>query len=155
MRQTSPRSVGHILSSKSSGLERLLERVNNLAEVNRALHSYLAAPLNAHCQLQNIKGQWAVVHVDSSAWATRLRYQIPQLLKFLQSLPGLGQLKEIQIQIRPPRHQAPKPKARSAQFSAASAAAVHALAESTSDPKLSAALRRLANRHRGGSERQR
>jgi len=88
-----------------------------------------------------------LVHIDSTAWATRLRYQSPQLLRCLHRHPSLAQLRRIEIRVTPlaqPVSSSPQP----ATLSAANAAIIDSTADSLSDPNLRTALKRLARRGR-------
>jgi len=88
-----------------------------------------------------------LVHIDSTAWATRLRYQSPQLLRCLHRHPSLAQLRRIEIRVTPlaqPASSSPQP----ATLSAANAAIIDSTADSLSDPNLRTALKRLARRGR-------
>jgi hypothetical protein len=90
-----------------------------------------------------------VLHCRSSARATRLRHQKMRLMALLQQHPAFQGLMEIDIQIRPQSQDAqpaanerPRPKR---QLTAATRAMILGIADSISDPELSASLKRLAD----------
>lgn len=90
-----------------------------------------------------------VLHCRSSARATRLRHQKMRLIALLQQHPAFQGLMKIDIQIRPQSQDVPpsteQPPRPKRQLSAATRAIILGIADSISDPKLSASLKRLAD----------
>ena len=93
-------SVGTILNNPSSHLARLLASVHLLQELDQIIADKLPANIGDHCKAANIKDNQIVIIADSSAWATRLRYQGPQLLKNLRQIPKFAHINDIHIKIR-------------------------------------------------------
>ena len=92
-----------------------------------------------------------VLHSTSSARATRLRHQKMRLIALLQQHTAFQGLMEIDIQIRPQSQEAQTASAEGKEprphreLSSASRAMILGIADSVSDPELSASLKRLAN----------
>lgn len=129
-------TVGHIIRHGKR-----LRRFNNL------LQTLLPAELKAHCQLANIKGNTAVIHVSSTVWATRIRYQIPFILNKLQDDDIGRQITDIEIRVHPGSARVKREKTvRRASMSKEAALSVQRCAASVDDAKLRSALERLARR---------
>ena len=136
----SPKSVRHLLKDKPTlkilGLEisaqrALLQRVRRL----------LPADLAPHCLAAREHDGRLILHTDSAAWATRLRFMAPQLQRRLEGeLPdvrGITVRLLLQQPARAPRH-------RSVHKSAVAAAIIHESARDTKQPQLREALIRLS-----------
>jgi len=108
----------------------------------------LPAPLSPHCSRAIPRGEVLILLVESSAWASRLRYAGRELLRQLQR----RRLRFTRVQIRvtlDPRPLPPRTAGRRAlPLSAQNAALLQNLAESVDDEGLKTALRRLS-RHTG------
>lgn len=140
-------SITTLLTNKDSALCRLSDRARYLATLDRAVRSQLPASIADHCRVANLRDNILVLQVDGTVWATKLRYQLPQILADLQCLPDLKGLDSVRVRVAPPQTlQAPPPMARP-RLSEQSAELLRQTADSTPDPDLAAALRRLA-RHR-------
>jgi len=99
MKKATP-SVGTILKNPSSHLARLLASVHLLQELDQIIADNLPANTGQHCKAANLKENQLVIIAESSAWATRLRYQGPQLIASLQRIPKFAHINDIHIKIR-------------------------------------------------------
>ena len=133
-------ALDHVASrGQSNHLLRMLSQQRNLLE---QVQSLLPEPVRDHCLHARIKGTQLVLHTDSSAWMTRLRFHGPQLVKALRSLaPGLQSVK-IRVLID---SQARGPGRRAKNLSPRAAKSIQLAARSVADDKLSAALLRLGH----------
>jgi len=151
----SPKPLHKLLHGSSDALSRVLGHAGRLAALDRAVHPLLGEPLARHCRVANLRRDTLVLQVDSPAWAARLRYQTPALLKSLHGsdpASGLDGLRDIEVKIAPPAEPRPARAMRAAPMSADSARLIEAVAEDTADGALRSALRRLARHHRGPDE---
>ncbi|HKK06091.1 MAG TPA: DciA family protein [Gammaproteobacteria bacterium] len=152
----SPKPLHKLLCASSDALSRVLGHAQRLSALDEKLRPLLGQPLAAHCRVANLRRGTLVIQVDSSAWAARLRYQVPGLLKTLRSRQdadgALNSLEDIQIKILPPAQVPQNRAARQVRMSGESARLIEAVAQSTDDPSLSSALRRLAGRSRNPDE---
>lgn len=82
----------------------LIQKTQQLTQLNQCLHT-IAVDLAAHCRVADIQGNCLILHVDNAAWATRLRYETPQLLKLLNPHPDFSNIEAIRWQIHRPLHQ--------------------------------------------------
>ena len=122
-----------------SHLGRMLEKQHALLQMVR---SQLPSPLDQHCLHARISGKLLIIHTDSSAWSTRLRFHGPQLIRALKrEAPRLQQLKvNIHIDLADKAT-----KRRQIILSKHGATQILDAADSVDDPELRAALRRLGS----------
>jgi predicted nucleic acid-binding Zn ribbon protein len=73
-----PKSVRHLLKSKPN-LRRLELEISAHKVLLDRVRQALPADLAGHCIFAQLHGSRLLVHVDSPAWATRLRFMAPQL----------------------------------------------------------------------------
>ncbi len=106
----------------------------------------LAPEARAHCLQANATQGNLTLVVDSAAWATRLRYQCPDLAR---SLAGAG-ITGVKVRARP-RERIPTRQTTEHLSQLTPAAADHLLgaAEHTADAGIAEVFRRLASRRRG------
>ena len=131
---------------RSSYLLRMLHQQQTLLEQVRQL---LPSPVADHCLHARIEGTQLILHTDSSAWMTRLRFHGPHLIKaLLTRAPHLKTLKT-RVLITPPQF---RPRCASRGISRHSAESIQNIAKSVSDDKLRAALLRLGKIGLGDQE---
>ena len=138
-----PVSIAKLFSG--GALPRLLDHSRALAQLDRALHKALPDPLKEHCHVVNLRGQTLTLAADSPAWAARLRYQSRTVLQHLARMQTVT-VRTITVRIapaRPPRQEKPK---RQAQLSATNARLLQQTANALTDPRLRAALLKVASR---------
>ncbi|NIQ10147.1 MAG: DUF721 domain-containing protein [Gammaproteobacteria bacterium] len=139
-----PRAIFDLLENQFSGeLEQTIRRSNSLRRLSDRLQTLLDSELAEHCHLLNVRDGLIIIACDSTAWATRLRYQIPTLLEALRQLRGLDDIRDIQVRIQPSSHTTTKAKSR-ATLSSQSAYCIRECANSITDSALQQALKRLA-----------
>ena len=132
-----------------STLNGIASQANFLVKIDKLVRQHLKPPLQDHCKVANYRENILYLHVDSPAWATRLRFSLPLLVSSLQQFKELRGLKEIQI------HQAnasisgntPR-RSTKIRLSKDTAEQLNCLADCVTDKKLSAALIRLAKHSR-------
>ena len=147
---------------------KILRNAEKLLQINQLVHASLPASAQPHCRVSGIDAHTLRIVVDSPAWATRLRQLAPQILSELQKKrhsPCWGQdlarlipeqLRHIRVISRP--GQVEKPASRqNAQgriqgrrtLSPQAAHMVQQTAAYIEDPRLRAALLRLAKHAQG------
>jgi len=109
------------------------------------LHHYLPPALRPHVRLQRLDAQAFIIEVDSAPWAARLRFQLPQLRQWLQSHCHFA-VPRGRLRVRPPLAQpaGTKPLTKP-RLSQQNARHLRQQASRCNDPRLRAALYRLAN----------
>jgi len=142
---TKPRSLHLFLSVGTTA--RLLEYAHQLQTLNAHLAACLEREASAHARVAHLGNGRLLLHTDSAAWSTRLRYLVPQLLRCLRQNSALADLQHIEVRVAPSAQPA-VPVTRPVVLSADNAAILDSTANSISDPALRAALKRLARHGR-------
>ena len=133
--------------SKNSSLCTLINHTKHLVKLNRIVQRQLTYSLQPHCKVANYRENTLYLHVDSAAWATRLRFNIPQLTEQLKKTKEFKELQSIRIhQGKQPINKENKQKPINIRLSKDTAEQLNCLADNVTDEKLASALKRLAKR---------
>ena len=143
-----PGKLSHCLGPRSGKRRRkgklalLLHRADSHAEIERELTAGWPVEVREHCRLAGVRDGNVVLLVDSSAWATRLRYALPELTETSELLRSA---KNIRVKVRPTHESPPEPPLRKPnRLTTQSADVLLACSETIGDDQLAASLRRLA-----------
>ncbi len=101
MGTSSPKHILNLLSPGPGLLGTIINQIQLLKQLSLALKSHLPAPLDQHCDVAAVHQTTLVVHADSPAWATRLRYLAPALATSLRDQSGYQWIRDIKIKVRP------------------------------------------------------
>lgn len=99
-KKNQPQSIIKLLQKKHSSLADLYKKANSIQEIDHKLKKYLDPSLQDKFQLANIEPDVATLIVNSSAWATRLRYNIPTILNLLNNNLNFTAIKTVRIKIK-------------------------------------------------------
>ena len=134
-------SISELFAS-SDNLSRLCNHIEKLNSLQTKLRGYLEPPLGEHVIIADYRQKTLVLHAGSAAWATKLRYRTPDILKlFRDDLPGLRT-----IRIKNPPVETPVQKTRrAANATPGSVDTIRQAADRMADPSLRAALLRIAD----------
>ena len=124
-------------------LRLLLNQAERLEHLQRLLESQLQPAAREHCHVASWRDGTLLLVVTDGHWATRLRYQQKRLLAALQAMEAFGNLRRILYKVQPPLVPA-KRGGHAAELSNSAAESLRDTAEGITDPKLRAALERLA-----------
>ncbi|MDQ8039839.1 MAG: DUF721 domain-containing protein [Rickettsiella sp.] len=80
------------------------KKVILLKKINQLWQAEIPLEICQHSRVANFRENCLVIEIDSAAWATRLRYLIPDLTKKLAKNPLLNSLKQIEWYIQPNFH---------------------------------------------------
>jgi len=140
---TNPVCISEYINAPTGCLRETLSRARRLQQIDNMLANFLGDPLSRHCRLANINANTAVIHTDSPAWATRLRYLLPEILHFLCHSPVNADVTHAWIRVKPAH---PKRGAvnRTKRLSRESSALLAGVAVEISDHGLRDALLRLS-----------
>lgn len=137
-------------SSPHASLQPLFSKLRELASISTHIKEILGEPLSQYCQVANIYGSRLVLIAANGSVATQIRFQTEALLKAIKKVPGLAHIREIHCKVKPIEasflERPEKPKQKVALLSPKTAAILSDTANSISDPKLRAALERIAKR---------
>ncbi|MCO7516663.1 DUF721 domain-containing protein [Pseudomonas guariconensis] len=143
----SPAQPPSALLRQARPLRLLLNQAERLAHLQRLLESQLQPAARAHCHVASWRDGTLLLVVTDGHWATRLRYQQKRLQRQLQALEAFANLQRIRFQVQPPVG-APRHSGQAAELSENAAESLRETAEGITDPKLRAALERLASHAR-------
>lgn len=137
-------SLQTILDSKNNSFAGLVNKVKCLTELSQLWHTIIEPALLPHCRVANLRDKRLIIEVDSAAWLTRLRYQLPELLTKLRSYSELRDLQAIDWYIEPNIPTTQQSNAHPKPFSPHTVQLLHETAEGITNETLRNALLRLA-----------
>lgn len=142
------KSIQEWLQGKKNHLHSLLRTANQLITYQTLIQQLLPEPLARHCYVAGYHTSVLTLIVDSSAWAHRLRFFLPELQDRLKRTADFRTLTEIRYKVDPSwlRTKQHLPKQSPLTLSTNSAQLVKATAENIADPALREALLRLSQR---------
>jgi hypothetical protein len=95
------KSLQQILDKNKSLLPQLMQKTRYLQTLDKLLRTFMEHELAKHCRLAEIKdGKEMVIIAENAAWATRLRYAIPEILKNINTQPEFKTIKKIRYRIK-------------------------------------------------------
>ncbi|MFQ5659089.1 MAG: DciA family protein [Gammaproteobacteria bacterium] len=136
-------SIQSVLNSGSEGLSALCAHASRIANIQQILCTELGPPLSEHLSIANFRHRTLIIHADSPAWATRLRFNAPHILKIAQTTCGLTGLCTVRVKVFIPENDYSQAK-RKISLSDNSARTIRKLAKTTTSTLLRAALFRLS-----------
>lgn len=139
----SPPEVALIVT-RSGHLKQLADRAAQFGALDRVLRTAVGEPLAGHVRLAAVRDGCVVVQAESSAWASRLRFAAPAVLRALGAEPGFENVRSLRVRTRMDAAPAAPETPRRARMSAEAAAGLESNAASVADESVRAALLRLA-----------
>ena len=143
-----PARAPAVLLREARPLKALFSQAQRLAQLQRLVESQLQPAAREHCHVASWREGTLLLIVTDGHWATRLRYQQKRLLRQLQMMEAFSSLTRINFRVQPVAGVAPA-AGHPMDISTRSAQNIHATAEGITDPKLKAALERLARHGKG------
>ncbi len=132
------------LLREAKPLKALFSAAQRLDRLQHLLESQLQPAAREHCHLASWREGCLLLIVTDGHWATRLRYQQRRLQRQLQLIEEFAGLQRILFKVQPAYHPQ-QPANQSMVLSSAAAESIQITADGISDPKLRAALERLAS----------
>ena len=134
-----PHKVARVLEdgAQLGHLNRMLKQQRALLEQTRKI---LPAPLNEHCLHARIDGERLILHTDSPAWSTGLRFHAPRIIAALES--RAPNLKKVDVRILVQQEVRPA-TGRRGSLPGKTAALIRELADGLGDAELRTAFKRL------------
>jgi hypothetical protein len=124
-------------------LSKLVSQSREVSRLNAILQDCLPATLVAHCQVANHQDQKLVLTASSSAYASKLRYLIPEIKQQFKEQLNITAAIHIKVAVMNTTHSSPQPSRRLTMTPEA-AKVIAETAVDINDTKLQAALLRLA-----------
>lgn len=98
---STPEPIHHHLVSKRGPLSDLLRHCRQLMALDECVRSVLSPAMATHVRVANYDGGRLVLQVDSPAWQSRLRFEVPRLGDQLRRHTSLRGLEQIIVSTRP------------------------------------------------------
>ncbi|MFK3797606.1 MULTISPECIES: DUF721 domain-containing protein [unclassified Pseudomonas] len=124
-------------------LKAIFNHAQRLAHLQRLLESQLQPAAREHCHVASWREGTLVLVVTDGHWATRLRYQQKRLQRQLVAFREFANLTRLSLKVQPSITRGAVP-GQPRDLSPVAAEALNEAAEGITDPKLRAALERLA-----------
>lgn len=146
-----PARASAALLREARPLKALFGEARRLDRLQQLVDGQLQPAAREFCRVASWRDGTLLLIVTDGHWATRLRYQQRRLQRQLQSIETFRDLSRIQFKVQPPeppRHRPGPPPA----LSTRAADNIQATARGIADPKLKAALERLASHARPNAD---
>lgn len=137
------KSIHSLINDQSEILHALTTHTTRITKLQSKIRSEMGPPLSEHLIIANYSNKTLTIHTENPAWASKLRFNIPNILKISQSKCGLAELSTIRIKVIPSDSNKEKPD-RKLKLSEQSKEMIRKTAETTKDNKLRSVLLRLS-----------
>lgn len=94
-------SITDRLAHPGNPLHGMVVQARYFDAIGKALAEYLGPPANEHCRLATVRGDKAVLCVDSPVWYSKLRFRGPEIVGFFRSRCRLEAIAGINIHVDP------------------------------------------------------
>jgi hypothetical protein len=84
-----------------SDLARLLDQASLRDSLSAQLRALLPEDARNHCEVASVHGARLTILAANAAWATRLRFMLPDLLPQLNQLADFGTVRDVQVRVAP------------------------------------------------------
>lgn len=138
-------SVSQWLHHSASLLGLYQKKAMQLIEWNRLWQQHGDPNLALCSRIANFREPCLIIEVDNAAWASRIRYWVPDLLNQLRAWSGLGKLQEIKCYVKFPDPKPVTEKRKVNKITPHSAILLHSIADTITHAGLRAALKQLAS----------
>lgn len=92
-----PKSIIHYF--KTGSLKFIVQKANQITTLKKILENLLPSEIIPYCQVMNISYKTLILRLDNAAWATRVRYLIPNLIEAFSQRKM--HITSIQCRVRP------------------------------------------------------
>ncbi|MGE0384840.1 MAG: DciA family protein [Gammaproteobacteria bacterium] len=139
-------AVSALLRRPGLRIAELVRRAEEAGGCTARIRALVEAQFRPHLVHAHVAAKQLVVVVDTAAWATRWRYQAPELLRCIRAGAGFAGVESIRVRVAvsdPPRV---RPASGAPRMSRTAAAFLQQVSDSTPDPELKATFARLSRR---------
>jgi hypothetical protein len=141
------RAISDLLQDKRYPLAELCKKAISNKKIDQKLKKHLDPSLSDHFELANIKTDVATILVNSPAWATRLRYNIPAILSTLNKQLNFSSVNTVRIKVKKVVHENITLSKKPTPLSKSSVQVLVDVANNFSDPELRSCLLKLSKHH--------
>lgn len=138
-------AIQKILGANSEYLSEIRRRIAVIQAIQDKLKAKLPPPLSEHFIIANISKDTLTLHTHSPAWAAKLRFNTPEILRCVQEHFDARSPKSLRIKVVPESPQPALPL-RKIRLSEKNAQLIKQTAETITDPALRDALVRLSRK---------
>jgi hypothetical protein len=135
-------TIESLLLRDSDVLHPLTHHSAKIATIQNVIKSHLDESLSQHLTVANFDEDAIILHASNSAWASRLRYNIPEIQNIARDQCNLPNLRTIRIKVVP-EQQDREIQTREIQLSTETKTLISEIAETVESDDLKAALLRL------------
>ncbi len=128
--------ISSLLNDEHCSFSALYKKANSIQETDRNLKKLLDPSLTDNFELANINADTAILLVSSSAWATRLRYNIPAILDALNNQLNFTTIKTVRIKVKTLIPETSPKAENKISLSESSAQTLLSVADNFNDPEL-------------------
>ncbi|PCI72933.1 MAG: hypothetical protein COB38_02525 [Gammaproteobacteria bacterium] len=100
MAKKRPQTVNTILTDPNGDVQFLMHRLSTINALKEQLPKLLSANITKHCRVINLRSSTLVIAVNSSVWANKLRFMLPDLLSDFRTA-GYSGLSKIEVVVQP------------------------------------------------------
>lgn len=94
-----PMRVGDIVAD-TPGLGSLVQRARQFKALETLIRSWLPPALAAQVNLANLRDGTLVLSVKAAAWATKLRYEVPNILSAARQHEATRDVRDVRIRVQ-------------------------------------------------------
>lgn len=157
MNHSSYKKADDFLEHDGRDLRIVFTKIAILDELNHKVQAYLDPNIGKYCQVANMSNGKLTLLAANGSIATQIRFQSIDLVKKFKQNPALKHINAVECKVRVsqapmPERLASHPSKQMAGLSPETAEMMSAIAETISDPKLSAVMARIATRVKGESK---
>jgi hypothetical protein len=138
------------LVDSSEQLNNLYTHAKGIYALNEKLQKHLDPCLRGHCTVANYSDETLIVNAETSAWASKLRNRIPDILAYARHECGLSKLITVRIRVSPKQNNTSQSDLpgnrlnRKASLSKKSAEFIENVASSIQDPALRESILKIS-----------
>jgi len=92
-------SIKQLLTENDNRLTGLIKTAQQAQHLDQVFHNIIDLEVAGQCKVAKLVDNILTVIVTNAAWATRLRYAIPEMIKLLQTQPEFKDLQDIRYTV--------------------------------------------------------
>ncbi|MDO8827052.1 DUF721 domain-containing protein [Methylophaga sp.] len=126
-------------------LQQIAKRAQKLTQLNSILQEILPSQFAGHCQLANLNDNKIIIHTESAAIASLLRFHSATICKTLSNQLAV-KIDRVEVKVKPGHSAQKLPRSNTIDMSNNNAALIAQTAAGLDDGQLKTALHKLAKR---------
>lgn len=93
--------IDKLIRNSDTLLDNYVQIAQQLSALNALLKTVLPVTVRNHCQIANYRDGCLIIQATNAAWATQLRYLIPDIQVKLQAIPQFKDVQTIRYFVAP------------------------------------------------------